>query len=270
MIPTAPCSWPITPCEPCGRLDELEYGLREQIEEAAVSFLWNWTGRVFGLCEVTARPCRRDCPEAFTTYRGASGVGSGGAPFEPVLVAGEWRNVACGACGDLCSCDTVSSVRLPGPVHDVVEVRVDGAVVPASAYRVDGHARLVRDDGGSWPRCQKLGVPEGAEGTWAVAYRWGVPVPAGGQVAAGMLACEMAKAWCRDSDCSLPRRVQTVTREGVTVAVLDAFEDLQAGRTGVWLVDSWVASINEAKPRSRVYSPDSRGRGPVRTTFRGG
>jgi len=266
--PLAPCSWPVA--GNCSDLDD--HPLADLIMEAAATFLWNWTGKVFGVCEVTVRPCRQRCnPE--TTYRGLAGSGSVmptvGGLWEPALVAGEWRNVSCGQCQSVCSCDAVESVRLPGPVSEIVEVAVDGELVDPSAYRVDDRSLLVRDDGGRWPACQDMGLPVDASGTWSVTYQWGWPVPAGGQIAAGVLACEMAKARMGDPSCGLPQRMQTVVREGVTVDVLDPFEGLDNGKTGIWLVDSWVDSIRKPQQRSSVHVPG--GVPGVRTTtFRGG
>lgn len=95
--------------------------------------------------------------------------------------------------------------------------------------------------------------------TFQVTYMRGIDVPMGGQVAAGRLACELAKAACGDNTCALPKRVQTITRQGVTVGLLDSFDDVDKGRTGIWLIDSWVASMNIPQSRAgRVLSPDRR------------
>jgi hypothetical protein len=103
-----------------------------------------------------------------------------------------------------------------------------------------------------------MDAPLGSENTWSVTYQQGKPVPVGGQIAAGLLACELAKAACGDKSCGLPQRVQSITRQGVTVAVLDAFDDIDTGHTGIWLIDSWVASVTKRPRRWRVLSPDRR------------
>jgi hypothetical protein len=286
-IRTAPCDWPALDCRDCTSLAELEdvvvgegegedegRTLAELVLEAATGYLWNWTGKRFGLCEVEVRPCRQDCPTDWSTYYGPGTrdrfVPSTGAwPFHPAQVGGVWRNLTCGACGDQCSCEHVSAIRLPGPVDSIVEVLIDGEVLDPAAYRVDDRRTLIRQDGADWPRCQDLSAPSGEPGTWSVRYRWGVPVPVGGQIAAGVLACEMAKALCGSNDCGLPQRItQSVTREGLSVAVFDPFDTLESGRTGLWLVDSWVASITHAPQRSTVTVP--RARRPSVTTFGGG
>jgi hypothetical protein len=135
-------------------------------------------------------------------------------------------------------------------------VQIDGEVLDPSAYRVDNGRLLVRQDGGRWPTCQDMGAALGEDDTWGITYDKGYPVPAGGQIAAGLLANELAKAACNDRSCGLPQRVQTVTRQGVTIAVLDAFDDIDEGHTGIWLIDSWVASVVRRPRRMRVLSPD--------------
>lgn len=267
---TGPCEWPLRNVGECADLDALADGAegditRADVEAAAVAYLWRWTGRVYGVCTTTIRPKRQDCDGS--TYAGASGVPTGGAWFEPVLVGGKWHNLACGLCGDECACARLYSIRLPGPVQTVEDVTIDGVSVDPDAYRVANRSELVRHDGGRWPICQNLDVDDGAEGAFAVTYRWGVPVPTGGQVAAGVLACELAKALRYSADCRLPQRVQTVTREGVTVGMFDTFEGLDRGRTGIWTIDSWVASVNGPRPHATVHNPDTRP--PARTTYRG-
>ena len=265
-IRTAPCDWPLVDELTCSALDDLaEYGLRDAIVGAAVEMLWQWTGRVYGTCDLEVRPCRTDC--APTTYQGVAGIPSsqwGNMPFLPVLINGEFFNLRCGRrCGD-CGCSRTEEVGLPGPIAEVVEVEVDGEVIDPSSYRVDNRTWLVRTDGGKWPTCQDLNAELGDADTWAVRYRWGTPVPDGGRLAASVLSCEMAKS-ALGRDCELPQRVSNVNREGVSLTVLDNFEGLEAGRTGLWLVDSWVASVNRAPRRSRVLSPDTKP-GRVRTS----
>ena len=270
---TAPCDWPLANVADCPALADA--GNAQAIKAAAVEYLWRWTNKVFGLCPVTVRPCREDCVAGPTTYEGWAGrpdrllpsVGDAW-PFAPALVGGRWFNITCTACGELCSCNRVASIDLPGPVNSVVSVVIDGDELDPSAYRVDNSRSLIRVDGGSWPECQDLSLPAGEPGTWTVTYRWGVEVPVGGQIAATVLACEMAKAVARDKSCGLPERItQSVSREGVTVAIFDAFEGLEAGKTGLWLVDSWVASINRPHARSTVHTP--RSRRPSVTTYEG-
>jgi hypothetical protein len=180
----------------------------------------------------------------------------GNVPFLPVLINGEFYNLRCGrGCG---SADKLmKEIGLPGPIDSIVSVTVDGVVLDPSAYRVDNRVWLVRTDGEKWPTCQDLHATVDEPDTFEVVYVRGTPVPKGGQVAATILSCEMAKA-ALGRDCDLPQRVQSVTREGVSIAILDSFEGLESGRTGIWLVDSWVTSVTRSPRRTQVWSPDTR------------
>lgn len=247
-IQVAPCSWELAACEDC----ESNYPAEqwELAREAATTYLWNWTSKRYGMCEQIVRPCREEC------YFKSPGSG-----FSPYLRNGEWINAICGSCDGGCSCEALSSVLLPGPVDSITQILLDGEVLPESSYAVVNHRHLIRTDGGMWPTCQALSEPavEGdANGAWEVTYQRGTPVPAGGKIAAGQLACEIAKGLCGDKNCRLPQRVQEITRAGMSMTFLDGFESLERGNTGIWLVDSWIASVTRSPKRSRVYSPDLR------------
>ena len=250
-----PCDWPVSYAS-CTDLQEYanEDGRAVDIslfEGMATALLWEWTGRRFGPCEVTVRPTRRRCARP-STYSGTQRAG-----WQPVQVNGRWFNLTCGSClSEACKCDAPAALILPGPVASVTSVVVDGVPLLPTAYRVDNRRFLVRLDGKGWPTSQDVTAAPGLPGTWSVTYRRGLEVPDGGQVAAGVLALELAKAACSDRDCALPQRIQTVTRQGVSMTILDEFEDVKEGRTGIWLIDSWVASIRGPERGGRVYSPD--------------
>lgn len=279
-----PCGWTpdYTACGgcKCDSLGELSSEAQTVIEDMAVDFLWRWTGMQFGLCEQTIRPCRQDCMTGISTYTGWSGrdYGYGTAgPWTPVIINGIWHNIGCGgACGDTCGCNTLASLTFDLPAYDVTSVVIDGTVLDPSKYRVDNYRQLVRQDGYQWPMCQDLNLPPGQPDTWSVTYRVGQPVPAGGQIAAGLLACEFAKAACNDSSCALPQRWQSVSRQGLTItseATRAALRQSSASgssnpETGIWLVDSWVDSVMKTPQRFAIASPDYRGSGR-RTTFQG-
>src|SRR5690606_32115828 len=234
-----------------------------------VEYLWRFTDRQFGLCEATIRPCRRDCTEGLSSV--FSGLPGQRSPWTPALIGGRWVNLGCAAgCRDACGCGSATpALRFDLPVYDVTAVEVDGELLDPATYRVDDHRLLVRQDGGRWPTCQDMSLPLGGEGTWAVTFRTGSPVPPGGQVAAGKLALELAKAACGDKGCALPQRWQSITRPGVNItAALDTFEGLDQGKTGIWIIDSWVASVTQPTLGFAIASPDLRPTGR-RTTFGG-
>lgn len=259
-IRTAPCDWPAdTSC--CPAWDGLTAEQQQLALDVATEILWRATGRRFGLCEISVRPCRQPCAGAVPAW--PTSTPPGGA-FRPVLDGGTWLNIACGQCGDDCHCGRLCEVALPGPVDQVVEVRLDGVVLDPSEYLVTDHRMLVRTGGECWPDCQDLTLPPDEPGTWQVTYLQGIPVPPGGRLAAGVLACELGKACANVSGCRLPRRVQSIVREGVRVDFLDSMDFLADGMTGLYEADVWIRSVN---PRglaqaARVYSPDRR---PPRT-----
>ena len=270
-VQTAPCSWEpdYSACTSCEPLFSQPASGTARFEEMAATYLWHWTGQRFGLCETTVRPCREQCTEGMSTYYGSGPYPGGWGPWHPVIIRGQWYNLGCARCGDSCGCTYTPAITLPGPIDEITEIVIDGEVLDPSAYRVDNHKILVRTDGEEWPVCQNMTAAPGEPDTWTVTYTHGIPVPAGGLIAAGLLACELAKAACNDSSCGLPQRVQSITRQNVTVAVLDAFDDIDTGHTGIWLIDSWVASIMKPPRPSRVYSPDIPRPSPRRTTFGG-
>lgn len=221
----------------------------------ATETLYALTGQRFGLCEVTLRPCRDDCGDGrfYDDF---------GPPWtarywpQPALIGGLWFNLTCGSCTSGCSCGEVSEVRLPAPVYDITEVVIDGVVLSPSAYRLDNSRILVRTDGGKWPRYNDLSADSGT-GTWSVTAQYGEPLPAGTALAMGQLACEIAKA-AGGGDCKLPAGLQQLVRQGVTISYPDVGELFRKGRTGLYLVDAFIATWNPAglRQRSRVYRVD--------------
>lgn len=285
LNPNAPCDWPVAypsdpddpdaptaDCVTCTALDRLTREQRERVETMAIELLWSWSGRRYGLCKVSVRPCRFECAERPSTFSGRSGRRGQVAGWTPALIGGQWYNLGCGMCSSGCTCtpDRATSLELPGNVHAIEEIWVDGILLDPESYTLrDGI--LYRTDGGVWPECNdELSDPrEPGSLAWEITYQRGYPVPTGGQVSAYLLACELAKAMCGDNDCALPRRVQSVTRQGVSVAILDSFEDLDEGRTGIWEIDSWLSSVSfqQASP-PQVFSPDI-APGSMRGLFQG-
>lgn len=239
-----PLTWPVdyagcVQCPPFERDDGDE--LRERFENMARWLLWAWTRRLFGTQEVWLMPdplCHR--LPTYMSYPPAVSI-----PF------------CCGACGcfEDCQCDRRNVLRLDADVYDVKTVRVDGEDLADDAWEFheDGQ-RIVRTDGEDWPRAQS-GWGVDTQGSWAVQAVVGRPVPTNGQIAAGVLACELAKAACKDNTCQLPQRVTSIIRQGVTLATIDNFEGIKDGLTGIWLIDSWVQTIS-APSGATVLNPD--------------
>jgi hypothetical protein len=185
----------------------------------------------------------------------SDGTWSGGGSWWPYVDStGTWRNCACtGAC----SCQARCQVWLPGPVATIAEVRVDGIIIDPGSYRVDNGSILVRTDGECWPECQDLNLsgPD-QESTFFVTYERGEPVPLGGELAAGILACSFAKD-CQ-TGCGLPGNLSSLSRQGVEISFVDVTSQIGAGLTGVPQVDTWLRAVNPGRrtQRAKVYSPD--------------
>lgn len=175
--------------------------------DAAALILDALTGSQYGLCEHTVLPCVvRKCARAY------------------------------------CDCCHLEEVMLPGPVHSIVEVTLDGVVLDDGAYRVDDYLWLVRTDGEQWPACPT---------SFEVTYLKGWEVPAGGEAMVSELACELAKAACNDKTCRLPQRITSLSRQGVSVS----FEHF-TGLTGLFVVDNWVDAVKRLNMKPRVHSVD--------------
>lgn len=269
---TAPLN--VGPCEPWPYICD-DFPAKPTSEEqiiidsavmAATEALWHRTKRQFGLCELTLRPCRRECWSGSTwalwgpLWQNATGWSW---PF-PALVGGQWINVACGACGDHCSCSTVKEIVLPYPVANIVKVVIDGVVLPSSAYRVDNHRLLVRVDGGDWPRCNDLSREDTEEGTWSVTAQYGHAVPHLAQLAVGQLASAIFKACTGAANCPLPAAtVRQITRQGVTKVFFDAESAFAKGKIGLYYPDLFIHTYNpSATGITSIYNID----GPRRRT----
>ena len=102
-----------------------------------------------------------------------------------------------------------------------------------------------------------LSLAPGEANTWTVRLRQGIPVPSAGQHAAGVLACELWKSMTSQA-CRLPQRVTDITREGVSMTVLDPQDFLDEGKTGLPEVDQFLSAVNPAGRRgvAYVWSPD--------------
>jgi len=258
----APCAWEITTgC--CDCWDTFDPGLQANAIAWATEILFSLSGRQYGVCPVTVRPCQRFVGQTYRTYgvwtdsSFAAGVGPNWIPY--IGVDGAWRN--CG-CAGMCRCAPTSEVWLPGPVNGVSEVRINNVIVPAENYRVDvandGHFWLVAENGVVWPECQSFDEPAaGTDNTFTVTYGRGREVPAAGKLAAGALACEYAKL-CRGDDCVLSPQATSITRDGVTYTIVSQDDVISRGQTGLASADLWLRSVNpnQLMQRPRVWSPD--------------
>lgn len=244
--------WPVDMSVCCPEWADLTEDQQLIYQARATEILDNLTGQQFGVCEITVRPCsdHRMCPLPAEYW--ASGPGD----MYPYILNGKWHNTTCsGSAG--CDCVPPCSARLdPGPVLDILEVSIDGVVLPAvnpdtgrPSYVVYDWRYLVRTDGCCWPDCQDWNQtpapPEAGDpvtcGVWTVKYRFGNPVPIGGVYANSALACELMRAGCNSSDCRLPAGAVTVVRDGITIQL-----DPKQWINNLPDVASWVHIVNPA------------------------
>ena len=157
-----------------------------------------------------------------------------------------------------CSCNIIDEAWLPSPVSSIDEVKIDGVILDPSAYNLRDYRFLQRIDGGKWPICNDLSKPDTAVGTWTVKLTLGEAVPQMGRIAVGELACQFAKLLADDSSCTLPKPVQQLVRQGVTMNFLDPNQIFANGRIGLYMCDLFITAENPhaLMERSHVYDVD--------------
>lgn len=140
------------------------------------------------------------------------------------------------------------AVRLPrNKISAVTSVVINGE--PFTDFELDRTGWLRRTDGQGWAVC---------DDSTAITYQFGTPPPMGAVEAVVQMAIEFAKALYDIAGCKLPNRVTTVSREGVTMTVIDPQTFLDKGRTGLYLVDLWLGAVNpQSRPQqATIWSPD--------------
>lgn len=244
----------------CCRVENPDPERLEVVAVEASMVLYEVSGRRFsGLCETTVRPASQPC-RCYATSR-AAGLGAWYWTSTPYGWA--WAD---GECGDTFGCQPMSVWRLNGyPVRQVTQVKIDGAVVDPSGYRLDGWRNLVRlDDPGppvvrrAWPGCQNMSLNDDQPGTFSVSYQYGIDPPPIGLDAACQLACQLYLA-CSNQKCELPSGATKVTRQGVQVdrgLLANWFDPTKP--TGLVAVDAFLAAYwSRARGRRpAVFSQD--------------
>jgi len=200
----------------------------------ATEILWALSGRRWsgdGSCEATAT--------LYVENQRCCGWWPGGSPvagyYVPALIP---RGASV----------SQQAVKLPhDEVTEILTVTIGGLAF--AAWRHTG-SWLRRTDGLGWQDCGGRDV--------VVEYLWGHAPPAGGKRAVVLLAIELGKDEVGDSSCKLPKRVVSVTRQGVSMMLIDPQTFLQRGKLGMPDIDQWLASVNPRglAERGTVWSPD--------------
>ena len=234
------------------RDDPAVLAVMERAESLAWMTLSALSGYRISTCPTLVRPCALRCAPTSWVSAPVSDTGF----FSPHIIDGGWYN-ACGCQSRTdCSCSSLCEVILPS-IGSIVEVRLNGAVLDPTAYRIDNGRRLVRTDGECWPYCQDMSASIDDEGTFSVLYYSGVGPNDIIRYAAGVLASEFFKA-CTNRDCRLPSGVTNISRQGMSIQVEAG--SFPGGMTGIHEVDAVLRIYNPhaLKSPSRVMSPDRR------------
>ncbi len=255
------CPWltdlsrPVCACSTC-EWDTATDAQKLAAIDWASTILWASTGRQFGLCPVTVRPCGWRDRAGGVEWFGSLWQGSSWVPY---LWNGTWYNAMCG-CAGMCCCIPDCSVRLAGPVESIIQVTIDGVIVDPATYFVYDQQWLTRvKDNGCWPFCSDLNLAPG-EG-WEVEYNRGRAVPAPLLWAVGVLACQYLKLCQGGEDCRITNsRIVAMQRQGTDFQFVSFSEMLEFGWTGVAEVDQLISSYNPYGLKSPllVLSPELR------------
>lgn len=241
----------------CCNVETTSGSLFDTVAEQASDLLFEISGRLYaGECARTVRPACDSCMCGYQVLSRGHIIG----PWD----YGYPLNL-CDSCLVACS---PSLVKLAGvPVREILEVKIDGAVLAATEYRLFNDRYLQRLNDAHWPHRQNLTLADTEDNTWSVYYSYGADPPSLGVSAAASIACELYKE-CSGETCVLPKGVTRITRQGITIDKL-AFTSwgYREGRwaTGLPLVDAFLATVNPAglqrrpvfwAPGKRQYAQD--------------
>jgi len=98
-------------------------------------------------------------------------------------------------------------------------------------------------------------VPQGVE----VSYVYGQEPPKTGRMAALAMATQFFYLWSgREDLCELPSRITQVNRQDVSWTILDNQDFLDELKTGIYIVDMFLKTVNpdKARVKARVFSVD--------------
>lgn len=259
MPNATPDGWTVTNFPACQAMwDALSPEQRALALRLAAFTVYALTGRQFGTVTATLRPCNAaQLMPLYQTYPvnilNPWGVEDSGSYPAAYILNGVWHNTGCR--GITC-CGARCEVAMP-PTVSVTSVVVDGATVDPTAYRVDNGYLLVRTDGACWPQCQDMNADPPAVNTFTITGTFGRTVPQEALDAAGLLACEIGKGLA-GQPCRLPQRMQSLSRQGVSVQFPGVDSYLDRGLTGLNEVDQLIVQLNPGRLTRAplVLSPD--------------
>lgn len=240
-------------------LTTVDPSLLDQLCWIATTWLWRATGRQFsGPGQTTVRPVGAIVTSPSNAFRfGASG-GDASSWFNSRIGSFGWpipwgRN------------EYAFEILLGHtPVRSIDQVVQDGLILAPTTYRLDDARWLVRIDGQTWPYWQDWthdsapGAGGDQSSTMQVKLTWGEDPPPDGIYAASTLAGELGLAAASTGECRLPRNVQSVTRQGTSMLMMDPSVLLANGLFGIPEIDQFVRSTNphHLQQPATMTSPD--------------
>lgn len=136
------------------------------------------------------------------------------------------------------------------PVLKINAVSSANVLLPSSAYQLRNNAFIIRTDLTPWNFSPTTEI--------CVSYEFGLNPPKAGRAAALKLANEFILSNTAPSQCTLPERVTSVSRQSVSFSVLDPHSFLKEGKLGIYSVDAFISAANpsNSKKRPRIITPD--------------
>lgn len=136
------------------------------------------------------------------------------------------------------------------PALKINSISINGIILDSSKYQLRNNSFIVQTNLMAWNLSPVNEI--------CVDYDYGLNPPAMGKLACTLLANELIKSYTMPSQCKLPERVTSVSRQSVSFSILDPHTFLNEGKLGIYLVDAFIttANPNRAKKQSKVFSPD--------------
>ena len=147
-------------------------------------------------------------------------------------------------------------ITLMGPNPSIVQIKVDGNVVPATDYKIVDGIFLHRVQG-TWPVKQNVLLDDTQAGTFSISYEHGI-LPYIAKLAAEEIVCDMVRRDVRTNQSkSLPPSARSATIAGVSIQLEQQVEEL---RRRAILLPNLIRLLTiyapDAGSPTTVYSPE--------------
>lgn len=187
---------------------------------------------ITGICEVTVRPVSL----------------CGGADYQSQYGSPDWTNQFGG----------VETIPLRGPNTNVIEILIDGQVIPFAHYGLFDDSFLYRKVGGEWPTANNLLLDSTQTGTFEVTYRFGRDPDKLTKMAATELACELLLDATPGKKSNLPRGVTAANIQGAQVTIRDRAQALKEGSESIPVVNRFLFAygLDSINQGGGVWSPE--------------